>query len=139
MNEEATIFDTAGYAADLWARRTEGVKVPYRRVQIGSSVPQPNQCHGNAQIWVANNPKHRHVRGWLFFDLMRRFAAHSVVEDEDGQLIDITPTLAIDVYPFIRHVGDDQIFDWLVIENEVGNIDYPPSGDPELLKVYRSG
>jgi hypothetical protein len=39
-----------------------------------------------------------------------RFAAHCVVETEDGKLIEITPHGASRDYPFIRHIGTDQEF-----------------------------
>ena len=39
-----------------------------------------------------------------------RVTGHSLVENEHGELVDITPTQASQDYPFVRHVGTDEEF-----------------------------
>jgi hypothetical protein len=77
-------------------------------------LPQPKFCHDNVAIWVARSPQHKHVCGYLIFDLrilgVWRVQAHSVVELEDGTLIDITPNDASQLYPFVRHCGTKEEF-----------------------------
>jgi hypothetical protein len=51
----------------------------------------------------------------VIFDLRSIFGvwqvqAHSVVELEDGRLIDITPSGVSRPYPFLRHIGTDEEF-----------------------------
>lgn len=95
-------------AANLYARRGEGVVVERQRIVIDGWHPVVNQCHDNAMRLVEKDPNYSAVHGWLYFDLggradFVRFAAHSVVERPDGLLIDITPTDAqVVLYPFIR-------------------------------------
>ena len=45
-----------------------------------------------------------YVGYWILF-------AHSVVERDDGSLLDITPTIRLDDHPFIRHVGPIEEFE----------------------------
>jgi hypothetical protein len=53
-----------------------------------------------------------------------RFSSHSVVEQADGTLIDITPSQARQRYPFIKHHGDEDDFVNLVDGWKVVNLDY---------------
>jgi hypothetical protein len=64
-------------------------------------------------------PSHKAVPGYIVFrplPLLRphwEVVAHAVVEIEDSTLVDITPSGASRMYPFIRHVGaveDFQLF-----------------------------
>jgi hypothetical protein len=49
-----------------------------------------------------------------------KFVAHSVLELDDGSLIDITPSAASQRYPFLRHHGSDEEFeDWVQTWNVV--------------------
>jgi hypothetical protein len=55
------------------------------------------------------------VRGYVIFDLrfvlgVWQVQAHSVVELEDGTLIDITPSGVSRPYPFVRHTGTEEEF-----------------------------
>lgn len=99
------------YAATLYARRSEGVIVPRRLIEINGWRPEPNDCHTNAATLAALDPKLKAVRGWLLFDFIGafayvRFTAHSVIALGDGELVDITPAPPINpnagVYPFLR-------------------------------------
>jgi hypothetical protein len=94
----------------------------------------PADRHRNVDWWVHNPTNSRAVRGWVFFDLIQasfffgrrpfvRFTAHSVVEDADGTLYDITPSRASRRYPFIRHEGSEEEFNSLVEENRLVNLD----------------
>lgn len=119
-------------AASLYARRREAVVAPFTERSIGDWKPSEGQCHRNVDWWVHHNPKSKAVRGWLFFDFNTtslglypfvRFTAHSLVEDEDGTLHDITPSKASQRYPFIQHKGSEEEFISLVEEHQLVNLD----------------
>jgi hypothetical protein len=105
------------HAAELYARRSEGVRVPRVNVQDGDWVPLPNNCHGNVTRWVLGHPDCKIVRGWLYLDLDNgalgyvRFVAHSVVWNPDRKPIDITPALTENAYPFIPAFIDEDQFE----------------------------
>lgn len=54
------------------------------------------------------------------------FQAHSVI-DENGVLLDITPSQASRRYPFIRHDGSEDDFVEAVEDLGASRIDYMPS------------
>jgi hypothetical protein len=89
--------------------------VPYEPQTMVSGPPSEHECHNNVERWVSEHPDHKAVRGWLVFDLLGRFTAHSVVEAPDGRLFDLTPApLASQRYPFLRHHGPDIEFEAIV-------------------------
>jgi len=97
-------------ARRLYRRRREGVIVPFVAVSLEDWKPQEQDCHANVNHWVlANDCRCSAVRGWTYIAHSLRgcpsFVAHSVVETEDGNLIDITPTQARRRFPFIRDKG----------------------------------
>lgn len=102
------------YGLSLFARLGEAVILKQANVKIGNWVPQPHYCHDNVRAWTENRPAHKHVFGYVYFDLSLvgyvEFAAHSAVEFEDGTLFDITPHGASQQYPFIRHTGTEAEF-----------------------------
>ena len=59
------------------------------------------------------------VPGWLYFSFNGlfdyvRFTAHSVVRRKDGQLLDITPTQAFALYPFLpAEESADMYYSWV--------------------------
>jgi hypothetical protein len=119
-------------AESLYARRVEAIVVPFAERSIGDWKPAENHCHRNVDWWVLSHPESRAIRGWLIFDFFKtsmgllpfvRFTAHSLVEDEDGTLHDITPSGASKRYPFIRHQGDEKEFISLVEEHQLINLD----------------
>jgi hypothetical protein len=96
-------------------------------VRIGDWRPKVHECHDNVAYWVARNPKHKHVFGFVLFDLRAltgciRISAHSAVEDENGVLCDITPHEASADYPFIRNTGS---MDDFAILATAGFVDVP--------------
>jgi hypothetical protein len=121
-------------ARHLYSMRREAIDVPFTRRSIGIWQPAENHCHRNVGCWIQAHPTSRAVRGWMFFDYTEasfflerkpfvRFTAHSVVEDEDGTLHDITPSRASRRCPFIRHDGSEEEFTSLVEENRVEHLD----------------
>lgn len=77
--------------------------------------PQPKFCHDNVAAWVSRSPQHKHVKGFVIFDLRMQLGvwqvqAHSVVELDDGTLIDITPSGVSQPPLFVRHVGTEEEF-----------------------------
>lgn len=73
--------------------------------------PTARNCHSNVATWVSNRPIYKAVLGFVVVPPMPPFRpywdviAHAVVEDEGGMLMDITPSGAEYVYPFVRHLG----------------------------------
>jgi hypothetical protein len=105
----------------LYRRIGEGILLPNVSVQIGDWRPQPNMCYSNVDYWIEHHPHHKRILGFAYFKMSLfsppRFAAHCVVEIEDGRLIEITPHGAMGNYPFIRHTGTFELFQeahWLV-------------------------
>jgi hypothetical protein len=103
--------------------------VPYVERTLSGWAPMYNECHGNADYWVLNTLNSKSVRGWLFFDMRPllgfvKFTAHSVIEDQGGMLVDITPSRASQAYPFIRHADDVADFEELVEKYRVTNFDF---------------
>ena len=73
---------------------------------------RPNDCHANAVRWAAQTPDAIPVHGWLIeaqdaFQL--HIVAHSVVADEHGRLIDVTPMPTASPR-FILHRGTGEAF-----------------------------
>ncbi|WP_421988539.1 hypothetical protein [Roseococcus sp.] len=112
-----------GYRLDVLAR-IEGAEfeyVPYREVHFGKEAPVPGYCHQNVDAWVQLNPGNHAVRGWAGND-GNSHTAHSVVQDEEGHLFDIT--LKLGAFQFVRHTGCESDF-MLLVENKNIHIYYP--------------
>ena len=70
---------------------------------LGGFVPQKAQCHENARRWVVSHPGSTIVEGWVASG-NSIFEKHSVVTDEQGELLCITPREpSAHNGPFIRH------------------------------------
>lgn len=120
----------------LYESRQEAVEVPFEPRRSKDWAPAEGQCHYNVDYWVLAHPGTRAVRGWLVFDFettsmglmpLVRFTAHSVVEDADGRLVDITPSNASQRYPFLRHLGSDDQFEQLVTTRMLVHLDHDTS------------
>jgi hypothetical protein len=114
---------------ELYRRRDEAVCVPKVEVRLGDWTPCPAHCHENVDKWLAATTAHKAVRGWLVEDVSGGqgfafyFNAHSVVEVEDGMLIDITPSNV--PCGFLRHIGTDEDFERFKV---IGRLEYLPFG-----------
>lgn len=91
------------YINNLKHNISKCIDLRYAEVSLGDWQPSPKKCHDNVSIWCQHNPEYKSIRGWLYFDLIGRFVAHSVVKAPDGYFYDITPTdnLVMGTYPFI--------------------------------------
>jgi hypothetical protein len=107
-------MDLVEYAKGVVARRSEGVVAVNRAVSLPGWTPQTNQCHDNVKKWVSATPKHKRVFGYLICDYLDLgfwvVRPHSLVELEDGALVDITPRPIPWQYPFVRHLGSEDEF-----------------------------
>lgn len=121
----------AELAHELYARRHTAVTVPYIANSFSVGLPAEHECHNNCDRYALDNPGFKTVRGWLVFDYNKttegwwpicRFTAHSVLEADDGTLIDITPSQASQRYPFLRHDGPEGQFEAIVLAGHV-NLD----------------
>jgi hypothetical protein len=116
-------MDLAECAERIFARRSEAVLPVNRAVSLPGWRPQPNQCHDNVLAWVSATPKHKHVFGYLLFDYRElgfwTLRPHSLVEFEDGTLVDITPRPTAQQHPFIRHLGSEEEFAEMAMAIEV--------------------
>ena len=94
-------------------------RLPFKEVSIGSWRPEAAKCHDNAKHWVASNKGCRVVYGWLVesFGVFHYLYAHSVVQDADGILFDITPYLSANrqILPFVPHSSDDAQFNHSIL------------------------
>lgn len=106
------------------------VTVPFRKVKLNGREIKLNDCHGNLDAWVKNQPETRPVRVWLFWPPNEAgqytFMAHSVV-DENGQLVDITPldpNTPREGLVFLKHPGTEK--DFSVIKTTCSWVLYPP-------------
>jgi hypothetical protein len=99
------VFDEE-LANAIYARREQARQVR----SAPHALAQFNECHANAERYVAENPRCRVVGGWLLEDFadFSYFNAHSVVQLEDGSLLD--PTSLRRVCPFLPHWGTQDEF-----------------------------
>ncbi len=126
--------DTLSLAARLYERRNEAVSIKRVRIEGGDWQPDPNQCHRNVTLWCGWHPNQTAVRGWLVADYLEvppgfyRFFAHSVVETETGDLIDLTPNPAPWKYPFLKHNPADGDFAEIVEGQGIISVTHQVSG-----------
>jgi len=107
----------AEYERSVCDRLANATRIPFRPVSFADgTVPKVGDCHRNADKWVEENPGTVVIRGWVTyadFGLAIGLTAHSVVQDRDGQLIDITP-LGNERdrvgMRFVPHIGSEQEF-----------------------------
>lgn len=83
------------YKAYLASRLQKTVSVPFKKVLIDGAETTPNHCHDNVTHYIEDNPSFRRKNGWLVLDCSKEdgfimFYAHAIVEDEHGNLCDIT-------------------------------------------------
>lgn len=133
---QPTAPDLQALGKRLYERRGEAVVVPFVERSLDDWRPDERECHRNVDWWVMNNPGCKAVRGWLFFDMITTsegllkfvwFNSHSVVEEPNGKVIDITPSRASQRYPFIGHEGDEDDFTNLVDRRKIWRIEYSPT------------
>ena len=76
------------------------------------SSPKPNDCHANAARMASEDPETTPVHGWLIEagnDCYVRLAAHSLLRDRAGRLVEITPLGPCELR-FIVHDGAAEAF-----------------------------
>lgn len=97
----------AKYAESLYARIGERQYIKRAMIQLDDWQPVQNQCHANAMILETYGEGFSAVHGWLYLDYAGqtdfvRFVAHSVVKNQQGDLLDFTPAATGTAhYPFI--------------------------------------
>lgn len=117
-------------AGELYSLRNRAVTVRPLTRKVAGFKPLAHECHANAEAWVALHPHSQIVRGWLLYDYqlsafpMVRFQAHSVVEDSDGRLFDVTPREGSGSLPFLRHPDGNEMFDLIVSRHEIVSISH---------------
>jgi hypothetical protein len=106
--------------------------------------PRRAQCHANADEWVTMHAGYRAVRGWLRVEYETpphriRFHSHSVVEDADGQLIDVTLLPSDPTHRFIRHPWSEAEFLTAVANNGMPSIEQvlPPDDPAVIAEAHR--
>lgn len=119
----------AELAQQLYERRHQAVLVPFRDFSSPGFSPVEQACHSNVDKWCRSHQKHQAVRGWLVHESWLpqgfcRFAPHSVVLDERGELFDLTPTRAIRRYPFLRHHLTDEEFLLMISARQLVHLDH---------------
>jgi hypothetical protein len=103
--------------APVWLSDEElanAIQLRREQARLVRSAPhatmQFNECHVNAEQYVAENPGCHVVGGWLLEDFadFSYFNAHAVVRMEDGSLFDPTPLLSVCL--FLPHWGTEDEF-----------------------------
>ena len=108
--------DIKKYVEFLFENRGNGVIVPRGEIDGSGWKPKLKDCHNNVDTLCKYRSEFKPARGWLFYDLGYEadyvmFQQHSVVVEESGSLIDITPNNAVDNYPFLYvKESDEQYF-----------------------------
>ncbi len=119
----------------LYQRKSTAQVVAYRHVADGYLE---NFCHENAADYASKNSGWKVVYGWLIFDFeadtqglltVVRFNPHSIVENQGGERVDVTPSRASRRYPFLDHVGTPSDFARIVESNRISVIEYDPRND----------
>jgi len=120
----------------LDSRRREAVRVEQVGMAEDEPPAQPAKCHENVRAYVARHPNCKAVRGWLigYHGTFLYFNAHSLVETEDGSLIDITPSQP--PCPFLRHPGSDEEFIEIIAVTPRIFCDLPPEEWPDLVDTF---
>lgn len=107
-------------ASILFSRLSERVVVSKLDIIVREWRPTENECHFNARYLTLLDPTYKPVHGWLYIEGLDalgfvRFASHSVVEDSDGILFDITPCNSDTTkFGFIRSRLSSDLYDKLV-------------------------
>lgn len=132
--------ELAALAKRLYERRQDALVVPYEDRASAGFAPVHHECHRNVDLWVQAHPRDQPVRGWLSFDAFyllgyHRFQPHSVVADENGRLFDVTPSLASQRYPFLRHEGTDAEYVALVESSHLVHLDHPIAADEAIAAL----
>lgn len=83
------------YTEFLASRLHQTVSIPFKKILIDGAETTPNHCHDNVTHYIEDNPNFKRKNGWLALDLAKEeglvmFYAHAVIEDEHGNLYDIT-------------------------------------------------
>jgi hypothetical protein len=123
----------------LYGRRQNGIVIPYKGVDASH---RENDCHQNASTWARDHLGCKVIHGWMVFDIERAgfslviFNPHSIIETDDGERRDITPSGALQRYPFLDHEGDAADFVRIVYGNSVANLSYDPEQDTCQVNGY---
>ena len=102
--------------SDIFTLLLAGDRIMELKQLADGSLPVQSVCHQNVDRFIKENSGYKVVRGWVTyadFGLSVGLTAHSVIQDRDGQLIDITPLGNERDRPgmrFVRHIGTEQEF-----------------------------
>lgn len=140
---QETLTELLFLARQLYARRHLGIVVPYKMVD---SRYREFDCHQNAGIWARDNPGLKVIHGWMVFDHEKtsnglvplvNFNPHSIIEVDDGERYDVTPSRASQRYPFLDHEGHAADFIRIVQENLLAILSYNTLADRLSMKSIR--
>ncbi|MGJ4907090.1 hypothetical protein [Bradyrhizobium sp. HKCCYLS2033] len=88
----------------IWIAYAQRSSVPSRRVTFSDgSEPEANRCEQNVAQWTLEHPEYRKVHGWLAIGDPPQLQKHWMVQDEKGQLLNITPLNPL--FPMFAHPG----------------------------------
>lgn len=110
-----TIDSLQQYASYLYGRINEASFLTFKHVSMNGQAPTPKNCNENARFFVASDSSYKIVYGWICVDGGNAspsidFIAHSVIQDSNGQLYEITPVLSIMPRPFLSSELDEHNF-----------------------------
>ena len=103
-----------GLAEVLWRMQMDGAVRVIRLatpLDLDGFVGELSRCHENVDRWVAKQPGHKAVRGWLITG-NGVFVKHSVVDTGAG-LLDVTPRLGANSPTMLDFIAWKDEFDRL--------------------------
>lgn len=104
------------YGKFLLANISMAESIPFRSVLIGGLPPKKNECHFNARTYTIENTGYGYKDGWLCMDgggksPLMIFAAHTIVQSNNGSKFDVTPYTALDPPLFLPSFLDEESFE----------------------------
>lgn len=112
------------YKKSIFERRNEGAVATRIEMVSGDWEPKPNECHQNVTDLCEAKANLTPVRGWLYFDFSAlgyaKFVAHSLVLDELGRHLDVTPNHASQDYPFVTSELSERDYADLIEKHGLG-------------------
>jgi hypothetical protein len=122
MSDESTAA-TIHLAKSFANRANEAVMLAFKSVRIGDWVPAIQHCHDNVARWVERHPTSKQIFGCIRQENPPRnsvrLTPHSAVQDENGDLFDITPNAWGSWVWFIPHIGTEEEFTPLALLPEI--------------------
>ncbi len=123
LPNELTLDALRKYSSYLFSRINESGSLTFKQVEIDGQLSLARNCHENTRGFLKSNSSHKIIYGWIFEKSESKlehieFFAHSVIQDPDGYLFDITPIQSNKPVMFLAANLNDNDFADIVNELE---------------------